>query len=118
MGLTFLSLEVGRPPAPEAWEPVKLLVDSGALYSIIPAAVLDRLGIVRLSGQDFRLANGGTIHRQKGIAAFRYRERIGGADVVFGEPGDASLLGAHTLEALGLGLDPVKRELVELPMVL
>jgi hypothetical protein len=38
--------------------------------------------------------------------------------VIFGEPGDANLLGALTLESLGLSLDPLKRELRELPMLL
>jgi hypothetical protein len=31
--------------------------------------------------------------------------------VIFGEPGDSTLLGALTLEALGLVLDPLKRDL-------
>jgi hypothetical protein len=56
--------------------------------------------------------------RQKGIAMFRYGERVGGADVIFGEEGDLGLLGAFTLEALGLALDPLKRELLPIPMVL
>jgi hypothetical protein len=49
---------------------------------------------------------------------FRYGDRVGGADVIFGEEGDLQFLGAFTLEALGLGLDPLKRELVPLPMLL
>jgi hypothetical protein len=43
---------------------------------------------------------------------------IGGADVVFGEEGDSLLLGAFTLESLGLSLDPLRRELKALPMIL
>jgi hypothetical protein len=38
--------------------------------------------------------------------------------VIFGEKGDATLLGALTLEALGLALDPIRRELKPLPMML
>jgi hypothetical protein len=49
---------------------------------------------------------------------YRYNGRVGVADVIFGEEGDATLLGALTLEALGLSLDPLKRELRELPMML
>lgn len=56
--------------------------------------------------------------RQKGVALFKYGERIGGTDVVFGEEGDSVLLGAFTLEALGLVLDPLRRELRPLPMIL
>jgi hypothetical protein len=37
---------------------------------------------------------------------------------VHGAPGDASLLGAVTLEELGLMLDPLRRELRPLPMQL
>ena len=38
-------------------------------------------------------------------------DRIGGADVVFGEEGDSVLSGAFTLGAVGLLLDPLRREL-------
>jgi hypothetical protein len=47
-----------------------------------------------------------------------YGDRIGGADVIFGEPGDSTLLGALTLGALGFALDPLRRELRPLPMIL
>jgi hypothetical protein len=38
--------------------------------------------------------------------------------VIFGEPGDATLLGAVSLEALGFVLDAIRRDLVPLPMVI
>jgi hypothetical protein len=41
----------------------------------------------------------------------------GVAPVIFGEPGDAVLLGAVTLESLGFVLDAVRRHLLPLPMV-
>jgi hypothetical protein len=56
--------------------------------------------------------------RRKGIALFKYKDKIGGADVIFGQENDSLLLGAFTLEALGLVLDPLKRELRPLPMIL
>jgi hypothetical protein len=37
--------------------------------------------------------------------------------VIFGERGDSTLLGAVTLEALGVILDPIKRKLRPLPMI-
>lgn len=118
MGLTVLEIEVGNPANPEVTEKVEFLIDSGAIYSVVPTATLERLGIKPLADQEFRLANGQKIVRKKGIALFRFGERVGGADVVFGEEGDATLLGAFTLEALGLVLDPLKRELRPLPMLL
>jgi clan AA aspartic protease len=118
MGLTVLEIEVGNPASPETTEKLDFLIDSGAIYSVVPTPILERLGIKPLSEQEFRLADGTKIVRKKGIALFKYRDKIGGADVIFGEEGDNVLLGAFTLEALGLVLDPLKRELRPLPMVL
>ena len=118
MGLTVLEVEVGNPANPEVTRKLELLIDSGAIYSVIPTPVLEGLGIKPLTEQEFRLADGSKITRRKGIALFKYGDRIGGADVIFGEPEDSTLLGAFTLEALGLGLDPLRRELIPLPMIL
>jgi clan AA aspartic protease len=118
MGLTFLEVEVGNPANPEVTEKVEFLIDSGAIYSVVPTPILDRLGIKPIAEQEFILANGAKIVRKKGVALFRYGERIGGADVIFGEDEDSILLGVFTLEALGLVLDPLRRELKPLPMVL
>ena len=118
MGLTVLEVEVGHPDHPEATVKLEFLIDSGAIYSVVPAEALRRLGIKPLVKQEFRLANGARILRDKGIALFKYKDRIGGADVVFGEEGDSLHLGVMTLESLGLALDPLKRELKPLPMML
>jgi len=118
LGLTVLEIEVGNPADPEITENVEFLIDSGAIYSVVPGPILEKLGIKPLAKQEFRLADGTKIVRKKGIALFKYGDRIGGADVIFGEEGDTKLLGAFTLEALGLALDPLKRELKPLPMVL
>ena len=118
MGLTTIELEVGNVADPEHTEKVEFLIDSGAIYSVVPAPVLQRLGVKPLAQQEFRLADGTKISRWKGGALFRYKGKVGVADVIFGEEGDATLLGAFTLEALGLGLDPLKRELREIPMML
>ncbi|MGO9275196.1 MAG: aspartyl protease [Terriglobia bacterium] len=118
MGLTVLQLEVANPANPEVTEKVEFLIDSGAIYSVVLAPVLERLGIRPLMQQEFRLADGSKIVRKKGGAVFRHGERVGVADVIFGEEGDSTLLGAFTLEALGLSLDPLRHELKPLPMIL
>ncbi len=66
---------------------------------------------------EFILANGETIKMKVGNAYFEYEGKIGASPVVFGEEG-VFLLGATTLEALGVILDPIRRELKPLPMVL
>ncbi len=119
MGLTTLTLEIANPAKPSRRESIEMLVDSGAIYSVVPASILRKLRVRPLRRkEEFRLADGTKIERRKGIALFRYGEKEGGADVIFGEPGDSVLLGALTLEALGLALDPLRRELRPLPMIL
>ena len=118
MGLTSLTIEVGNPARPKATRKVKFLVDSGAIYSVVPERILKELGIKPLAIEEYHLADGSEIMRKKAIALFRHGKRIGGADVIFGEEGDSTLLGATTLESLGLILDPIKRQLKPLPMIL
>ena len=40
MGLTVLELEIANPATPDVGERVKFLIDSGAVYSVVPAPVL------------------------------------------------------------------------------
>ncbi|MEK6405562.1 MAG: aspartyl protease family protein [Acidobacteriota bacterium] len=118
MGLTVLEVEIGNPASPDVTEKLEFLIDSGAIYSVVPTKILEKLDIKPLTEQEFRLADGSKIVRKKGIALFKYGERIGGADVIFGEEGDSILLGAFSLKSLGLSLDPLRRELKALPMIL
>lgn len=118
MGLSVLKLEVGNIANPEVTETLEFLIDSGAVYSVVPTPVLERLGIKPFAEEEFRLADGSTIVRKRGGALFKYGNRIGAADVIFGEEGDSLLLGALTLESMGLVLDPLRRELKPLPMIL
>jgi len=53
-----------------------------------------------------------------GDAFFTFDGERGASPVIFGEKGDSTLLGTVTLESLGLALDPLKRVLRPLPMVL
>ena len=77
MGLTVLELDVSNPATPEVAEKVEFLIDSGAIYSVVPAPVLERLGIKPLAEETFRLADGSKIVRKKGVAVFKHGERVG-----------------------------------------
>ena len=94
------------------------MVDSGAVYSVVPGTTLRRLGIEPHSSRTFILADGTEIKRRMGNATFRLGKQTGTSTVIVGEPGDAALLGIVSLGELGLILDPLKRVLRPLPMVL
>lgn len=117
MAITFLKVKVINPENSGKEEEGEFLVDSGAIYSVVPQNILKRLGIKPTSDQEFILANGEIIKTVVGNAYFEYQKKIRAAPVIFGEEG-IFLLGATTIEALGMILDPIRRELKSLPMVL
>jgi predicted aspartyl protease len=118
MGMTTVSLAVRKSHGARKGLKVTFLVDSGAVYSVVDTAILRSLGCRPYRSLDFPLADGSTMSRRVGDAYFEYRGEGGPAPVVFGEPGDQNLLGVTTLEALGLVLDPFKRQLRPMSMPL
>src|SRR5437867_4316486 len=94
MGLTSLVVRISNPTDPARFVDQEMLVDSGAVFAIVPAAVLRRLGIRPRRRERFRLADRTSITRDIAIAGFEYEGHVGGATVIFGERGDACLLGA------------------------
>jgi len=118
MGLTHVRARISNPARPRSASTQRFLVDSGAVYSVVPLTLLRRLEIRPHSSRTFILADGTEITRPIGDATFRIGDNLGSSPVIFGEKGDASLLGMVSLESLGLVLDPMKRVLRPLPMVL
>ena len=111
MGITTLTVRIRNEADPANVAELAMLVDSGAIFSVVPSDVLDRLGIRPYGTEQFFLADGTAIARQVGTAFFEVDDCRGASKVIFGEPGDAALLGAITFESLGLMLDPLKRQL-------
>lgn len=91
----------------------RLLVDTGSEYTWVPESTLEQLGVVR-EKKDLRfvMANGQTITRSVGFAIIRVNGAFTVDEVVFGEKGDLTLLGARSLEGLNLRVDSRQKKLV------
>ena len=91
----------------------RLLVDTGSELTWVSERMLERIGIGR-EKKDLRfvLANGQEVTRSVGFAIIRLAEYFTIDEVVFAEPGDLQLLGAHTLEGLNLIIEPARRRLM------
>ena len=91
----------------------KLLVDTGSELTWVSERMLERIGIGR-EKKDLRFvrANGQEVTRSVGFAIIRLDKFFTIDEVVFAEPGDLQLLGAHTLEGLNLIIEPVRRRLM------
>ncbi len=114
--VTDVAMKVSNPKDPSLARQLIFLVDSGAIYSVVPRRILTEIGVVPDSVEWFSLADLTQIERDVGQAAFTHRGRTRVLPVMFGEEGDATLLGVMTLEALGLVLDPVRREIRPMAM--
>ena len=118
MERNVIELEVASIETPERAKRISFLLDSGVMISVVPSATLNSLGIRPYAEHVIHLPNGESVTRKKGVALFRVGNRVGGGDVLFGEDGDAELLGGLILGSLGLFLDPLSRQLRELPALL
>jgi len=112
MGLTrMIEIEVGNPANPKITKKVEFLLDTGAIRSVVPKAILKDLGIKPETEKGFRLYDSSKVLRKKGIALFRFKKKTVKTQVIFGEPGDLTIIGAVTLQSFGLFLHPLSREL-------
>jgi predicted aspartyl protease len=90
---------------------VKFLIDSGAVYSLLPTDVWQELQLKPKRKLTFTLADGTEIERNVSECHFSLSNADGHSPVILGEPGDDALVGAVTLETLGLVLNPFNRTL-------
>jgi clan AA aspartic protease len=97
---------------------LEFLVDTGAIFSVVPASVLEALAIRRLERQNFTLADGTRVEYDVGEARFAIESRARVSQVVFAPEGVTPLLGLFTLESLGLMVNPVTRELLPMRLLL
>ena len=111
MGTFNVALQIGDP-AGNTWEWLEALVDTGSSYSWLPASLLKSLGLEPTRSFPFVLADGRRIERHMTEARVRYGDVEVTTLVIFGDEGTGALLGAYTLEGLGLAVDPVNRRLI------
>ena len=112
MSVFSAKLIVWNPTELSRSEEIDVLVDTGASYSWVSSSRLAGLGVRPTRRLIFRTIEGRTIERELAPVFIRVDGYTGGDTVVLAEPGDNEVLGAHTLESLGLTADPVKKALV------
>ncbi len=91
---------------------LEALVDTGAAYTMVPAAQLDQLGIVPIDRVRVGLADGREVDCDIGSAMATVDGRTVATLVLFGPDVEPALLGAYTLQGLRLGVDPAQHRLV------
>lgn len=112
MGTFTVRARVWNPADRDRGAAVELLVDTGATYTVMPTSLLRGLGVEPVRTARLRLADGRTVERPLGEVGMEVEGiSTGATPTVFGEEG-IYLLGAVTMEQLGLAPDPVQKKLV------
>ena len=112
MGMFETKVNLANFAAPSHTAELALLVDTGATLSWIPRAVLEKLGVKPVSRLPFTLADGRRLERDTSAVLLTINGRKAAVPVAFAEEGEESVLGATSLEALGLMVDPIGEKLV------
>lgn len=117
MGLTYSTITAYNPLERSRHTAVKFLVDTGALFTVMPVDLLRRLGVRPMGKETVLLADGRKVRWSVGevVLAFNGRQRT--SPVLFGTKGTTPLLGVVSLEILGLSVDTRRRTLVPTPLI-
>src|SRR5579863_2578747 len=119
MGITLTSAKISNPRRTrERAVEIEFLIDTGAIYSVVPRPIARKLALEKLDREEFTLADGTHRAYDVGEAFFELGDRRGTSKVVFGPPDVTPLLGALTLESLGLWVNPVTREVLPMRLFL
>ena len=111
MGFTYVKVRLHNPADLAQSDEIELLVDTGAVFSSIPRAILEKIGLRPIERRKLRVYEGAVVKRDVGGLVFEYGGNLAMAPTVFGESKDTSVLGATALEALGYQVDPVTKQL-------
>ncbi len=111
MGTFSVPISIGDPQG-ENWIEFDALVNAGASVTSVPGSILRELGVTPVASQRFRFAQGERRRMDMGRTWISVEGREEVTLVVFNDEGTLPLLGALALEALFLGVDPVRQELI------
>ena len=118
MGYTKVRVKISNPTEVGRSHETELVVDTGAVYTLVNGNALRGVGIALTDKMEFHSINNQILTRGVGVAVIELLGRRWLTNIIFGEEGDNEVLGVTTLEQLGLQVDPVKKEIKPLPLYL
>jgi len=112
MGTFKSKLRVWNPAQPDKAEELDVLVDTGAAFSWVSRTRLERLGVTPSRQMPFRTIDGRVLERDLAIVHIGTNGYVAPDLVVMAEPGEMEVIGAHSIEGLGMAADPIQKKLV------
>ena len=118
MGYVKVAAKIYNPADRSKPIHLDLLAGTGAIYTAIPANLLEKINVKPTSTRRFKLANGKVERYPTGEAYVEVAGEGATSIIAFLPEGSTPLLGITTLELLGLQLDPTTGELKPLELLL
>lgn len=94
------------------------VVDTGASYTVVPASILEEMGIDRRRARRFTLADGSTRELSTGWVELELLGETDHVHVIFGSDSHTTLLGSMTLETFALAADAKNHRLIPAELTL
>ena len=116
VGTFSVEIEVGNPSR-EEFVAVEALADTGAIHTMPPEDLLERLGVERMKPDIFQMADDSLVEYWIGSTVVRIQGKALPVPVVFARPDNTLLVGATTLEILRLIVDPIEEKLIHAPPI-
>jgi large subunit ribosomal protein L1 len=111
VGTFTFALEIGSRDA-SRFRAVEALVDTGAIFSRVPASILRDLDHQPSGRESFELGDGSIVEWDVGDVPVRIGDRVRVTTCIWGAEGTTPVLGAVTLEQFLLMVDPTRQEIV------
>src|SRR5436190_15126574 len=118
MGILYVQGRLSHPRELSRQRKLRFLVDTGAFFSVVPREVLSTLKVSPIREETVQFADGRKARWKVGEVRLEVDGRSVTIPVLFGKKRTQPLLGAYSLEGLGLSVDSRGRRLVPMPRVI
>ena len=111
VGTFATTLDIGSPDE-QRFVSIEALVDTGAIFSRVPASILRDLGHRPRDRESFELGDGSVVEWEVGNVPVRIGSKVRVTTCIWGPEEARPILGAVTLEQFLLMVDPTRQEIV------
>ncbi|MEM3730463.1 MAG: clan AA aspartic protease [Candidatus Bathyarchaeia archaeon] len=118
MGYVRVRGSIANPTERNLKRELEFIVNTGAIYTVIPKSVAEGLKLKELGRRKFKTADGGVVEFPVSEAYITIEGEGVTSLVAIADERTPILLGVTTLELLGLQVDPVSGKLVPLELMI
>jgi len=118
MGYVRVKGFIANPLKRDVRVEVEFIADTGAIYTMIPKTIAEKLDLEITGKRRFRITSGDVVEYPVAEAYIIVEERGVTSLVVIGSENATPLLGVTTLELLGYQVDPVNGKLKPLELMI